>query len=48
MAHFFHPVLHLIARATHDELARQVQYLKVEDEIFRSRLSGGITPSGPH
>jgi putative transposase len=38
MPRFFHPILHLIARATHDELARQVQYLKVENEILRSRL----------
>jgi len=48
MARFFHPVLHLIARATHDELARQVQYFRVENEILRSKLPKRITvtPAG--
>jgi putative transposase len=43
VARFCHPLLHLIARATHDELARQVHYLKVENEILRSRLPRRIT-----
>ena len=43
MARFFHPVLHLIARATHNEPARQVQHLKVENGILRSRLLRQIT-----
>ena len=32
------PLLFILARATHSELARQVQYLKVENQILRSRL----------
>ena len=34
----FHPLLQLLACATRQELARQVQYLKVENQILRSRL----------
>ena len=38
MARFFHPLLQLLVCATCQELARQVQYLKVENQILRSRL----------
>jgi putative transposase len=38
MVRFFHPLLKLIASATHQELLAQVQYLKAENEILRSRL----------
>jgi len=38
MAKLFQPLLLLLARVTDPELARMVQYLKVESEILRSRL----------
>ena len=38
MPRVFHPLLLIIANATHRELAAQVQYLKVENEILRSKL----------
>jgi len=36
MSRIFHPLMYLLACATRQELARQVQYLKVENEILRS------------
>lgn len=38
MLRFFHPLLKLLASATHQELLAQVQYLKTENEVLRSRL----------
>lgn len=38
MVRFFHPLLRLVASATHRELLAQVQYLKTENEILRRRL----------
>ena len=35
MSRLFHPILYLLACATRQELARQVQYLKVENEVLR-------------
>ncbi|MCG8508930.1 MAG: hypothetical protein MI741_06835, partial [Rhodospirillales bacterium] len=35
---FLQPLFLLMARCTHNALARQVQYLKVENEILRSKL----------
>jgi hypothetical protein len=33
MSRIFHPLLYILACATKQELARQVKYLKVENEI---------------
>ncbi|HEX9707981.1 MAG TPA: hypothetical protein VGA24_10125, partial [Steroidobacteraceae bacterium] len=38
MARFFHPLLMILASATHRELVAQIQYLKAENEILRSKL----------
>ncbi|MFA9478841.1 integrase core domain-containing protein [Phycisphaerales bacterium AB-hyl4] len=43
MPRLFHPLLKMITHATHRELAGQVQYLKVENEILRSKLPKRIT-----
>ncbi len=42
MAKLFHPLLTMIASATDRELAKQVQFLKDENKILRSRLSGEV------
>lgn len=38
MSRIFHPILYLQACATRQELARQVHYLKTENQILRARL----------
>ena len=38
MPSVLHPLLLIFARVTHHELARMVQYLKVENAILRSKL----------
>lgn len=38
MARLFHPLLKVLAYASHRELATQIQYLKAENEILRSKL----------
>ena len=38
MKNIYHSLLVVIAEATQKELARQIKYLKVENEILRSRL----------
>src|SRR5690606_6766233 len=43
MSRIFHPLLYLLACATRQELARQVQFLKTENEILRARLPKKIT-----
>lgn len=43
MARIFESILYVIASATHKELARQVRYLKVENEVLRSKLPDRIT-----
>jgi putative transposase len=43
MRTLFTSFLTMLANATHRELARQVQYLKVENEILRSKLPKRIT-----
>ncbi len=43
MTSVFHSLLLALASATHKELARQVKYLKVENEILRSKLPKRIT-----
>lgn len=43
MSRIFHPRLYLLACATRQERARQVQYLKTENEILRARLPKKIT-----
>ncbi len=39
---FMHPLLALIANATESELAKYVEYLKVENQILRDRLPAKI------
>ena len=41
-AKIFHPLLALIASATNSELARYVEFLKEENRILRSRISGQV------
>ena len=43
-----HPLLTLIANATESELAKYIEYLKVENQILRDRLPKKIdtTPAG--
>lgn len=43
MKNVFQPLLLLIAGATQNELALQVRYLKVENEILRSKLPARVT-----
>ena len=43
MANVFQSLLLVIASATRNELARQIKYLKVENEILRSKLPSRIT-----
>jgi hypothetical protein len=43
MSRIFHPLMYLLACSTRQELARQVQYLKTENEILRSKLPRRIT-----
>src|SRR5688572_24955519 len=43
MTNIFQSLLLVIAGATQKELARQVKYLKVENEILRSKLPKRIT-----
>ncbi|MGV3607188.1 MAG: integrase core domain-containing protein [Planctomycetaceae bacterium] len=43
MAQLFQSLLLLIATASKNELARQIKYLKVENEILRSKLPARIT-----
>lgn len=43
MSRFFHPLIAVLASLTRIELARQVQYLKAENEILRSRLPKRIS-----
>jgi putative transposase len=43
MTNIFQSLLLVIAGATHNELARQLKYLKVENQILRSKLPGRIT-----
>ncbi len=38
MSRVLHPLLLIFARVTHHELARMVQYLKVENAILRGKL----------
>jgi putative transposase len=38
MKNLYHRLLLLIAGATHQELARHVRYLKIENQILRSKL----------
>ena len=43
MARFFHPLLQLLVCASRQELARQVQYLKIENQILRGKLPARIS-----
>ena len=42
MPRLFHPLLHILANATHRDLAAQIQYLKAENQILRSRLPNRV------
>ena len=42
MTRLFAPLFVLLARCTRDELARQVQYLKVENSILREKIDGPV------
>ena len=42
MTQIFHPLLALIASATNNELAKYVEYLKVENKTLRARIPGQI------
>ncbi len=42
MKNLYHRLLLLIASATQKELARHVRYLKVENEILRSKLPARV------
>ena len=41
-AKIFHPLLAMIASSTNSELAKYVEYLKVENKILRARIPGQI------
>jgi len=43
MSRIFHPLMYVLACATRQELARQVQFLKTENAILRSKLPKRIT-----
>jgi hypothetical protein len=43
MPRLFHPLLLILANATHRELAAQVQYLKAENAVLRSKLPRRVT-----
>jgi putative transposase len=43
MTNLFQPLLLVIAGSIQKELARQIKYLKVENEILRSKLPGRVT-----
>ena len=38
MSRVFQPLLFLLARSTHEQLARQVEFLKCENEMLRRRV----------
>jgi putative transposase len=42
MAKIFHPLLALIASGTDRELAKYVEFLKVENKILRARIPGQV------
>ena len=43
LSRFFHPLIMMLASMSRSELARNVQYLKAENEILRSKLPKRIT-----
>ena len=43
MSRFFHPLIALLASMTRSELARQIQYLKAENQVLRGKLPRRIT-----
>ena len=45
MSRIFHPLMYLLACATRQDLGRQIQYLKTENEILQSKLPKRITGS---
>lgn len=47
MPRFFHPLLHCFANARHKDLVAQVEYLKAENQVLRSRLPTRITVTPP-
>lgn len=43
MARFFHPLIMMLASLTRSELARQIWYLKAENEILRAKPPKRVT-----
>src|SRR5689334_18081069 len=46
-SNIFRSLFYVIANATHSQLAQQIKYLKVENEILRSKLPQRITVTRP-
>ncbi len=44
---FINPLLFMLARTTHSNLAQQIEYLKAENQILRSRLPKHIRTTKP-
>jgi hypothetical protein len=38
MGRLFHPLLFLLARSTADDLQKQIEFLKAENELLRKRV----------
>ena len=38
MPHLFQPLLFLLARSTEDDLQKQIEFLKAENELLRKRV----------
>jgi len=45
MSRFLHPLLLLLARTIHSQLIRENEFLKVENQILRSKVKGKIVPT---
>ena len=43
LSRFFHPLIIMLASMTRNELARNIQYLKAENEVLRGKLPKRIT-----
>ena len=45
MAWLFHPLMMLIARSSESDLAKQVEFLKAENQMLRRRLGKLVRPT---